>query len=157
MITDATLYVDRPTGNDLQQTVRSNTTTNNEIVFNNLPAGTKITVGASILPYSTGNGKNALITNPNNTCNLSSTVNSADPGTVKVYTLRNGDTPPNLTAFGGSSGAASLDSYLTGYINTTTRKITIQPNQVIYLFELVGSPGQSYYDLQDTVVLGTIN
>jgi type II secretory pathway pseudopilin PulG len=145
MITTATLNITRPNGTTSSQSTQSNVASTIDV--SNLPAGTKITVTGSI---PTGRS------NPNNTCGANLSFNSAgNYPTTQVVALRNGDTVPNLAPFGGGR---SIDAYLSAYMNLTTRKVTIQPNQVIYLFELgTTSSSSSAYDLQDVVVLGTIN
>jgi type II secretory pathway pseudopilin PulG len=145
IITTATLNFTRPDGSTSSQSAQSNIASTIDV--SSLPTGTKITVTGSIPPVAT---------NPNNTCGANLTFNSAGSyPTRQVITLRNGDTVPNLAPFGGGR---SIDAYLGNYINLDTRKITIEPNQVIYLFELgTTSDTSTAYDLQDVVVLGTIN
>lgn len=78
------------------------------------------------------------------------TVNSASGG-VQVQALRNGDAAPNVAGFMGQVSAKAM---LAPYINTTTKKVTLKPNQVIYLFELGGtSTSSASFDMQDLVVL----
>ncbi len=78
------------------------------------------------------------------------TVNSASGG-AQVKALRNGDSAPSV---GGFLGQLSAKAMLSKYINTTTKKITLEPNQVIYLFELGStSTSSSAFDMQDLVVL----
>jgi type II secretory pathway pseudopilin PulG len=144
MITTATLNFTHPDGTTSSQSAQSNIASTIDV--SSLPSGTRITVTGGIPPESS---------NPNNTCGASLTFNSAGSyPTRQVITLRNGDKVPELTPFGGGR---SIDAYLSDYMNLTTRKITIEPNQVIYLFELGTTDGTSgAYDLQDIVVLGTI-
>lgn len=87
-----------------------------------------------------------------------SATNSAATNVQQVLALRNGDTPPIFSPFGNQR--ATIESFLTNYINPATGRVTINANQVIYLFEL----GAAYnaitrspaYDMQDLVVLATV-
>jgi type II secretory pathway pseudopilin PulG len=119
----------------------------------NLPSlatGTTVTVSGVVT--SGGNNTCGL---PTNTYNSQTDNNHPTNGT-HVLTLRNGDTVPTTTPFGGAS-AGSIDSYLTNYFDTSTRKIKLAENQVIFLFELYTPTSGSTYDLQDMVVLATIS
>lgn len=70
-----------------------------------------------------------------------------------VRALVNGATPPSyVPAF---SNQSTIKSALSAYIDSTG-KIKIGPMDVIFLFELWGpDPNQSYFDMQDLVVLAT--
>ena len=91
----------------------------------------------------------------NNSSNPSSWQSYYETGTntQNVRALVNGDTPPSyVPAF---SNQATIKSVLTGYIDASG-KIKIGPMDVIFLFELWGpDPTQSYFDMQDLVVLAT--
>ncbi|MBX7149269.1 pilus assembly PilX N-terminal domain-containing protein [bacterium] len=79
-----------------------------------------------------------------------SSVNSPQ---VKV--LMNGDSVPNITPFANQS---TIESYLRNYI--VNRKVVLNPNQVIFLFEIgmnvTSSPNSSAVDYQDLVALMTV-
>ncbi len=78
------------------------------------------------------------------------TVNSASGG-AQVRALRDGDDAPNV---GGFMGQVSAKAMLSGFIDPLTKKITLKPNQVIYLFELgTTSTSSAAFDMQDLVVL----
>jgi fibro-slime domain-containing protein len=78
------------------------------------------------------------------------TVNSANGG-AQVKALRNGDSVPNTTGFAGQVSAKAM---LTPYLDSTGKKIKLNSNQVIYLFELgTTSTTSSAFDMQDLVVL----
>lgn len=108
----------------------------------NLPAGTSITVqGQSWKP--SGSSATSYMT-----------VDSATT-TKNVKVFRNGDTAPNITPVAGQTSAKD---FLKPYINSTTNKITLQPNQIIYLYELYATDlTSSAADFQDLVVLVTLN
>jgi type II secretory pathway pseudopilin PulG len=113
----------------------------------NLAAGTKVTVTGLSLP----NG------GASNSCSGFSgyTFNSETDNGGQVLTLRNGDTVPLFTPFGGQR---PIDAFLTKYIDPSTGKVTIADNQVIYLFEVgVTDINEKAYDMQDIVVLATIS
>jgi len=78
------------------------------------------------------------------------TVNS-NTGGAQVRALRNGDAAPNVAGFMGQISAKTM---LNGFIDPATKKITLKPNQVIYLFELgTTSTSSAAFDMQDLVVL----
>jgi len=66
-----------------------------------------------------------------------------------VYVLRDGDSPPNIGAFGNQNSASS---YVAPYLDGNG-KISLNDNQAIYLFELGNSKTGSAADFQDVVVL----
>jgi hypothetical protein len=70
-----------------------------------------------------------------------------------VRALVNGDTPPSyVPAFANQS---TIKSTLGPYIDASG-KIRIGPMDVIFIFELWGTAtNQSYFDMQDLVVLST--
>jgi hypothetical protein len=91
-------------------------------------------------------------------------TNSATSQGSQVLTLVDGDTVPLFTPYGGQR---SIDSFLgststnplTGLpiINSTTGKVSLAKNQVIYLFELgTTNTSSAAYDMQDLVVMATI-
>lgn len=78
------------------------------------------------------------------------TVNSLLGGS-QVKALRNGDTAPNTAGFAGQVSAKAM---LTPYLDATGKKVKLNSNQVIYLFELgTTSLTSSAFDMQDLVVL----
>ncbi len=82
------------------------------------------------------------------------TYNSQTDNGTQVLTLRNGDTVPATTPFGRQP---TIDSYLTKYIDPTTKKVKLAENQVIYLYELGSTTTtNTSFDVQDLVVLATI-
>lgn len=89
-----------------------------------------------------------------NCSNYSFTANSKSNQTTQVLTLLNGDTVPAFTPMGGQR---SIDTFLQPYIDSSTGKVKIADNQVIYLYELgTTDSNSSAYDMQDLVVLATI-
>jgi type II secretory pathway pseudopilin PulG len=112
------------------------------------PAGTTFNFTGSIPPKSQ---------NPNNTCDAdtkgSGTVNSLD-NSVQVRILRNGETVPEVKGFAGSASAKDI---LHNHLEGTS--IKIEPNQYIILFELgvKDDTNSEAFDLQDLVVLATVN
>jgi len=75
------------------------------------------------------------------------TVDSAtSPITAKV--LRNGDTVPNIKPF---QNQATIVSFLQPYLDPVTKKVTLSPNQAIYLLELyttdVSAPEADFQDI----------
>jgi hypothetical protein len=122
-----------------------------DVTFSNVAAGTKLDI--------TGVAGNR------STCGrYYFTANSkSNPGT-QVLTLVDGDTVPLFTPYGGQR---TIDSFLSStstnpltglpIINSTTGKVALAKNQVIYLFELgTTNPNSAAYDMQDMVVLATI-
>ncbi len=159
-LTEATMNINPPTGGSFKQMLYYNPASA-QLPGANLiaPAGSSVDVTGSI----------RLALNDTNTCNLSNDItynsatnavtNSPSDPTQQVWTLKNGDTPPRFTPFGEQK---PIDQFLTEYLNPTTGRVTLQPNQVIYLFEFqryVQPPGSNGnpYDMQDLVVLATIN
>ena len=72
----------------------------------------------------------------------------------QVVTLRNGDQAPTV---GGYDGQASALDFLAGYINSDNI-VVLEENQAIYLMELYATDqNASNFDLQDLVVLVTLN
>lgn len=78
------------------------------------------------------------------------TVDSAaSPITAKV--LRNGDAVPKIKPF---QNQATITSFLLPYIDPDTQKVTLGPNQAIYLFELYTTDmSAAEADFQDIAVL----
>jgi hypothetical protein len=75
-----------------------------------------------------------------------------------VFTLKNGDTVPTVSP---ALNQVGIKDILKPYADSTGKTIKLNANQVIYLWELYstatsGSDAQ-YYDIQDVVVLATIN
>ncbi len=79
--------------------------------------------------------------------------NTSQPSDM-VMVLRNGDPVPNIDGFGDQADAADL---VATYIDTDTNTMSLDINQVIYLFELATDDVDSAYaDFQDLVVLVTL-
>lgn len=86
----------------------------------------------------------------------------SDDLTYNVMTLRNGDSVPTIPGF---QDQASIEVYISDFVDPATHKVTLGPNQAIYLFELGSnvtvnpytSPGSlsASQDFQDVVVLVT--
>jgi hypothetical protein len=124
-----------------------------DITFNNVAAGTTLS-----LTGVAGTGSRNVCNGHYMTANTNTSQGS------QVLTLVDGDTVPLFTPFGGQR---TVDSFLTStstnpltglpIVNTTTGKISLAKNQVIYLFELgTTSKSSAAYDMQDMVVLATI-
>lgn len=122
-----------------------------DVTFNNVPAGARLDI--------TGIAGNGSVCS-----RFSFSANSATSQGSQVLTLVDGDTVPLFTPFGGQRPIDSFMSStstnpLTGLplIDTTTGKVALAKNQVIYLFELgTTSKSSTAYDMQDLVVLATI-
>jgi hypothetical protein len=122
-----------------------------DMTFNNVPKDAKLDI--------TGVAGNGSVCGK-----FSFTANSATSQGTQVLTLVDGDTVPLFTPFGGQRPIDSFMSStstnpLTGLplINTSTGKVSLAKNQVIYLFELgTSSKSSAAYDMQDLVVLATI-
>lgn len=72
-----------------------------------------------------------------------------------IEALKNGDTIPTVS---GYSGQDSVASFLLNYTDPADRsKVKIEDNQIIFLFEMYTNTSGSTYDLQDNVVLVTVN
>jgi hypothetical protein len=81
-------------------------------------------------------------------------ANTVNNSGTQVLTLLDGDTVPVFTPLGGQR---TIETFLSPYISSTTGKVTLAKNQVLYLFELGSTdPRSSAYDMQDLVVLATI-
>jgi fibro-slime domain-containing protein len=84
------------------------------------------------------------LTRPNMTVNSSS-------GGAQVKALRHGDTVPNIAGFGTQASALQM---LGQYLDSTGKKVRLNPNQVIYLFELATTDTRAEaFDMQDLVVV----
>ncbi|WP_338460852.1 hypothetical protein [Synechococcus elongatus] len=84
---------------------------------------------------------------------VSTGPNSARPNDFLV--LKNGDSVPS--GYVPYNNQAQIDAFLRPVLGPDGR-IRIRDNQLIYLFELAGGrPGQSTFDMQDNVVLVTVN
>ncbi|MGK7956638.1 MAG: hypothetical protein AB4063_15520 [Crocosphaera sp.] len=111
---------------------------NSPLTLTNQPAGTTFNV------QSISDGR------PN--CNIGMTVSTANANTSQVRVLLNDDPVPQISGFGGQN---DVDFFLQKYVNNG--KINIGDNEAIYLFELaVTNEGSSAFDLQDNVVLATV-
>lgn len=79
-------------------------------------------------------------------------VSSKDSTSKQLTVLMNGDFVPDITPFDNQN---TIDDFLEDYIEDG--KIKLADNQAIYLFELgTTNKNSSAFDLQDNVVLGTI-
>jgi hypothetical protein len=95
---------------------------------------------------------------------VSISANSKTSNGKQVYTLKNGETVPNFKPFANQKSIQTIltsasTNPLTGkpILNGTTGKVTLAPNQAIYLYELgTTSKTSSAYDLQDLVILATV-
>ena len=86
--------------------------------------------------------------------NFSRKYNSNDDQGTQVLTLVDGDVVPEFRPF---AGQRAIDAFMQNYIDTNTGKVTLDPNQVIFLYELgTTNSGSSAYDMQDMVVLATV-
>jgi type II secretory pathway pseudopilin PulG len=133
--TTTTIDITPPAGSTAIST--SIPTSQTALNFTNQPVGTRFTVSASL----------------SGTCLPSRTVNSRADNGGFVRTLRNGDPVPDRSAYGNN--AQGVDAFLREYISND--RINLAPNQVIFLFELYTIANVTAYDLQDVVVLATIN
>jgi hypothetical protein len=122
-----------------------------DVTFSNVAAGTTLDITGVAGNRSTC-GRHYFTANSKN-----------NPGT-QVLTLVDGDTVPLFTPYGGQR---TIDSFLSStstnpltglpIINSTTGKVALAKNQVIYLFELgTTNANSAAYDMQDMVVLATI-
>lgn len=104
----------------------------------NLPAGTAISVtGRSWTPSGNSFASYLAIDSASNSSN--------------VRVLRNGDTAPDIKPF---QNQASVKSFLAPYIDATTKRVTLQANQAIFLYELgTTNMSNAAADFQDLVVL----
>jgi hypothetical protein len=126
-----------------QTMVTTPDTTVNKVVLPN----TKLTITGTSGPYC-----------------VSISANSKTSNGSQVYTLTNGSTVPNFKPFDNQKSIGTILSSastnpLTGkpIINSTTGKVTLAPNQAIYMYELgTTSKTSSAYDLQDLVILATV-
>lgn len=102
-------------------------------------------------------GSVPITSNPNYTCGIFSAVFNSITHSSQVRVLKHGDTVPTV---GGWGGGASVDTFLTSYVNSDGTKISLPDpsRQAIILYELYStSPGNSTFDLQDMVLLVTAN
>ncbi|MDJ0510879.1 MAG: hypothetical protein QNJ64_16730 [Crocosphaera sp.] len=80
------------------------------------------------------------------------TVSSAQTNNPQLQVLVNGDPVPDLTPFDNQN---TIEFFMQQYVKDG--KIKIAENQAIFLFELWGdNQSASYFDLQDNVVLATV-
>lgn len=108
------------------------------------PAGTPISVIARSWAWSIYGGR---------AYHMHMKVNSAlkhDASTV-VRALRDGDPVPGVKGFGNQKSAAE---FIAPYVNFNTHRVTLEDNQIIYLFELATRDLKNpSADFQDLVVL----
>ena len=78
----------------------------------------------------------------------------SNPSNQNVLVLKDGDSVPNIAGFDGQD---DIEAYIKDYIDTTSNKVTLKPNQAILLFEL-GTTNMSSEsaDFQDLVILVTM-
>ncbi len=114
--------------------------TSQPLTMPTLPKGTTITVESiADAPFCGGYWKK---------------VSSNDSQSALLVVLRDGDPVPDITPFDNQT---TIDNFLKSYIDLENDKIKLEPNEVIYLFELgTNNPQSSAFDLQDNVVLATI-
>ncbi len=122
-----------------------NTTTGNPrtaSLGSSLPSGTVISVaGQSWLP--SGSSASSYLT-------IDSSTTSPN-----VRAFRNGDSAPDIKPFQNQAAAAT---FLAPYIDAATKRVKLQTNQIIYLFELgTTNLSSTAADFQDLVVLVTLN
>ncbi len=108
------------------------------VLPNDYPAGTPISVTATSWAWSRPWGRGYHM-------NLS--ANSVTDQDI-VLALRDGDRVPSIPAFGNQLSAAE---FIKDYINFKTQRISLEDNQVIYLFELASRdlslPSADFQDL----------
>lgn len=75
------------------------------------------------------------------------------PANSYVFVLRAGDPAPDKAPFGGQ---APLAGFLAPYVNTVTKTMVLDYNQIILLFEYVDDLTGSAADYQDLVILFTL-
>jgi hypothetical protein len=81
-------------------------------------------------------------------------ANSSTSQGSQVLTVLDGNTVPVFTPV---AGQRTIDAFLAPYIDSSTGKVKLAPNQAIFLFELgTTSKSSSAYDMQDLVVLVTL-
>ena len=123
--------------------VMDNNNPRNYIMATPMPAGTALSVIGKSWYTLNGTTWTTLITTDTSTAT-----------TAWCKVLKNGDSVPNIKPFNGQQ---SITSFLVGYINTVTQKVTIASNQAIYLIELAtNDPTQPFCDFQDLGVLLTM-
>jgi prepilin-type N-terminal cleavage/methylation domain-containing protein len=116
--------------------------------FEQEPAGTTFSFTGSIPPQAQ---------NPNNTCRAESITGpiSSTDNSIQVKIFRNGDAVPDVEGFAGS---LSAKAYINDYLDASKTSIKLNDNQYIILFELgETNPNERAFDLQDLVVLATVN
>ena len=74
-------------------------------------------------------------------------------GSADMMVLKDGDQAPNLDGF---LDQGNLVSFLQGYINSDN-VVTLNPDQAIMIYEVMTNSSSSAYDMQDAVLLLTIN
>jgi hypothetical protein len=118
----------------------------NTVTLSNVPANTTLAVaGCSATTSSDATYKV-------NYCPKSTTATHQGKS---VFTLKNGDAVPTTDP---ASGQIGIKTILQPYADSTGTTIKLASNEVIYLYELYTTkPGDALYDIQDLVVLVTIN
>ncbi len=130
----------------ISSNLNDNKNPRNAVVGTNVPANTAISVIANSWLW-TGSSPNYT----NDTTWAKYITVDSKTGSAAVKVLRNGDAVPNIVPF---ANQATISSFLTPYLNATTRKVTLAPNQAIYLFELgTTNLTSTAADFQDLVVL----
>lgn len=83
---------------------------------------------------------------------LAPRTRASTSGSGWVYTLRDGDTPPNIDGFGDQGDVAS---YVAPYV-AADGTVSLASNEAIFLVELGNSQSGDAADYQDAVVLVTL-
>lgn len=143
-----------PNGNPIPVTARltQNGGTSYQPIFGGLPVnpagGQEMTLVA--VPPGSVLGVEGRATLPS--CSgFDHTYNSLS-GSDHVMVLQAGDAAPNKPIYGGQTGLAS---FMAPYVNTISRTMVLDPNQVIILFEFTDDLDSDAADFQDLVVLFT--
>jgi hypothetical protein len=130
----------------------------------NLQGGTSLTQQVPTV------GEFTYTVNPNTTINLTGVAkgnnssggcknhymqaNSSTSQGTQVLTVLDGNTIPVFKPLGNQR---PIDTFLRPYIDSSTGKAKLKPNEAIFLFELgTSSQSSSAYDMQDLVVLVTL-
>lgn len=125
---------------------------NTQPLFN----GQAVQGGEHAVVNSGGQGAAYAVTGTAALGNFRATYTSTNKKQVKVLT--NGAAPPPLAGFGGQKAVAAC---VKPFLNQATGKVVLNPNQVLYLFELgvdvAGNPNNPAADFQDLVVVLTVD
>lgn len=128
--------------NQTSETVAISNQLNQPITLNNVPAGTRVKLVGERLPLAGSN------------CGTSFQVNSLDQQGSQVLTLANGSSVPQIEPFDGQT---PIEDFVAGILDLQTQQITIEDQQLVFLFEVgTTNPQSSAYDFQDIIVLADI-